>query len=102
MYSSVGIGAPYGAFEIVGPSGVERRIDLVDAMGLDSIQSIQRYTGSGSLKADFHAETALEATARSICAELRQDQSLRFIGRLAARGGWLRIRKDHAELCEMD
>lgn len=99
MYSGVGLGAPYGVFEVIGPAGAEGRVDLVDAMGLDSIRQIQRYTGSGSLKAGFDADTSIDEAGAEICQTLQYGQRLIFRGKIAARDGWATIRKDHDELC---
>lgn len=99
MYSSVGIGAPYGTFEVLVSGEPVRVIMLVDAMGVDSIRRIQAYDGSGSLRDGFDADAAIRGAGAKICETLSPGEALRYSGRLAVHGRWQDLAFTHDDLC---
>lgn len=99
MYSGVGLGAPYGSFDVLNSGEPVRSVSVVAAMEIDSIRGIQAYTGSGSLRRGFDADVVIREAGEPLCATLAPDESIRFSGRLAARGGWRPLTYSHDDLC---
>ena len=99
MYSGVGLGAPYGTFEVLNSGNPVRAVSLVEAMDIDSIRRIQAYTGSGSLRRGFDADAAIREAGGALCATLTPGEAIRFSGRLALRGGWRALAYSHDDLC---
>ena len=99
MYSTVGLGAPYGTFDVLKSGEPVRSVSLVEAMEIDSVRRIQAYTGSGSLRRGFDADVAIREAGELLCATLAPEESIRFSGRLAARGGWRPLTYSRDDLC---
>lgn len=101
MYSTVGLWAPYGAFQVHGQDSddVIREVPITRAMGLDSIRGLQPYPGSGGINRDFRSLEEYRSVAAPLCASLAADENLRFEGRIAVPDRWYEFSLTEEQLC---
>lgn len=101
MYSTVGLWAPYGEFEVIErDSGrVVETVSITHAMGLDAIRDLQPYPGSGSINRDFRSLDEFRAVAAPLCDALASGEALRFEGRMAVPDRWYAFFVPEEDLC---
>ncbi len=101
MYSTVGLGAPYGEFKVKDrDSGrVLKRVSATHVMGIDSVRDLQPYPGSGDIEKDFRSVDEFRAAAEPLCGSLDAHERLIFKGRVAGRTRWQAAVLEQEALC---
>ena len=99
MYGSVAIGAAFGEFRIERHGQITQAISIRETLGHQRYREQQLYPGSGAVHQHLDRTEELAAVAGPLCRDLRQDESLSFIGRAARRHEWITLELSHSDLC---